>query len=35
MSGLEHQGDSQIQVSLARDMGQKMARDVIQSIHKS
>jgi len=34
-SGLEHQGDSQLQVSLARDIGQKMTRDVIQSIHKS
>jgi hypothetical protein len=34
-SGLEHQGDSQLQVSLARDIGQKMTRDVIQCIHKS
>ena len=31
-SGLEHKGDSQLQVSLARDVGQKMARDVIQTI---
>ena len=34
-SGLEHLGDSQLQVSLARDIGQKMTRDVIQCIHKS
>ncbi|MEC8244187.1 MAG: hypothetical protein VX038_05030 [Verrucomicrobiota bacterium] len=34
-SRLEHLRDSQLQVSLARDMGQKMVRDIIQSIHKS
>ena len=34
-SGLEYLADSQLQVSLARDMGQKMARDVILCIDKS
>ena len=34
-SGLERQGDSQLKVSLARDIGQKMTRDVVQCIHKS
>ena len=31
-SGFEHQGDRQLQVSLARDIGQRMTRDVIQSV---
>lgn len=31
-SGLEHQGDRQMQVSLARDIGQRMSRDVMENI---
>ena len=31
-SDFEHQGDRQLQVSLARDMGQRMSRDVLENI---
>ncbi|MAH25840.1 MAG: hypothetical protein CMI19_02625 [Opitutae bacterium] len=31
-SGFEHQGDRQLQVSLSRDIGKRMSRDLIQSV---
>ena len=31
-SGFEHQGDRQLHVSLSRDIGKRMTRDVIQSV---
>ena len=31
-SGFEHQVDRQLQVSLSRDIGKRMSRDIIQSV---